>query len=173
MFRLVQALQFRMSHQRHQLMNDNQNVPAVPVKRKKSIPVVVAVNEEETTSKESDADMILESGMCSENFTHCDDVDIPSSCAGGQKPCVLGYKVNDIAIGSYNSSNYPGQIEEINDAGPIVKCMAKEKKMWYWLDKEDKMQYTWDCIVQKMNTPKHVSSKRNYYFNIPELNKYV
>ncbi|KAJ8868181.1 hypothetical protein PR048_031990 [Dryococelus australis] len=97
-------------------------------KKKEISAMVVAVDEEETTSEESDADMILESDMCSEDFTDSGDVDVPASSEGGQKTCVLGYKVDNFVIVSYNSSNYPGQIEEINEAGPIVNCWPKGRK---------------------------------------------
>ena len=63
------------------------------------------------------------------------------------------FSIGDWVLVKCYSTNYPGEILEIVNNEFQVNVMNKSQKFWTWPQKEDKIFYTSNSIVKRIEPP--------------------
>lgn len=74
-------------------------------------------------------------------------------------------------IVKYLEEFFPGKITKLSRDGVTIQAMEKSGFFWKWPDREDKLTYSVEDIMQIIKEPQKRNSRGSY--SVPEMEKYL
>lgn len=121
-----------------------------------------------SSSDDASAKFLLQDTEESETFSNLDEQPPPSTPPLQSSSFLQNLMAGNYVLVRYDGELYPGQIIEVkNDDEVLVSAMKKSPRNWKWPAKPDKIFYSKDEIVQKINQPTQIG--RREIFKVLEL----